>query len=311
MSTMSTISKGLSAADQQRLAHGKSVTLDKYAELHWHPQLYNKIYICEHRHIKGLFGRKLELHHFPSDVQHLSIFITSLFLDDKVILIPDPYRFSEVNREAFVDQQEWSLYEHVDTEQRYIKDFLFRIDDDDEDDGRQMKEISNKEDRNTPLQDKRCEQASDKLRKNALTTVRHIEFCLSSCNYGSDESAHMGKNLVPLLSSFTPYLQTLRLWRDDDFPWTSIRPKYETKYLCQVFSRHWIKSLRTTQSITEHVAVFQQDLSELVEQLKELVLLDIYGEINREKIEPYRSMVQMHFPNSRVHIEITRFRFWV
>ncbi|CAF3767171.1 unnamed protein product [Rotaria sp. Silwood1] len=93
----------------------------------------------------------------------------------------------------------------------------------------------------------------------------------------------MGKNLVPLLSSFTPYLQTLRLWRDDDFPWTS----------------------------TEHVAVFQQDLSELVEQLKELVLLDIYGEINREKIEPYRSMVQMHFPNSRVHIEITRFRFWV
>ncbi|CAF1546641.1 unnamed protein product [Rotaria sp. Silwood1] len=147
MSTMSTISKGLSAADQQRLAHGKSVTLDKYAELHWHPQLYNKIYICEHRHIKGLFGRKLELHHFPSDVQHLSIFITSLFLDDKVILIPDPYRFSEVNREAFVDQQEWSLYEHVDTEQRYIKDFLFRIDDDDEDDGRQMKEISNKEDR--------------------------------------------------------------------------------------------------------------------------------------------------------------------
>ncbi|CAF3981445.1 unnamed protein product, partial [Rotaria sp. Silwood1] len=58
-------------------------------------------------------------------------------------------------------------------------------------------------------------------------------------------------------------------------------------------------------------AVFQQDLSELVEQLKELVLLDIYGEINRGKIEPYRSMVQMHFPNSRAHIEITRFRFWV
>ncbi|CAF3182010.1 unnamed protein product [Rotaria sp. Silwood2] len=133
------------------------------------------------------------------------------------------------------------------------------------------------------LNDKQTTTASDKLRKNALTTVRHIEFCLSSCNYGSDESAHMGKNLVPLLSSYTPYLQTLRLWRDDDFPWTSI----------------------------EHVAVFQQDLSELVEQLKELVLLDIYGEINREKIEPYRSMVQMRFPNSRVHIEIIRFRFWV
>ncbi|CAF4534545.1 unnamed protein product, partial [Rotaria sp. Silwood2] len=125
--------------------------------------------------------------------------------------------------------------------------------------------------------------ASDKLRKSALITVRHIEFCLASCNYGLDESAHIGKNLIPLLTSYTPYLQSLRLWRVDDFPWTSI----------------------------EHVAVFQQDLSQLVNQLKEFVFLDIYGQIHRDKIEPYRSMVQMCFPNGRVHIEMTRFHLWI
>ncbi len=85
----------LSSDDQQRLTDGKSVLLDKYAESHWHPQLYienalgdlkeqikysvklskedNKIYICEHRDIKGLFWEKLELQHFPCDVQDLSI----------------------------------------------------------------------------------------------------------------------------------------------------------------------------------------------------------------------------------------------
>ncbi|CAF4888580.1 unnamed protein product [Rotaria sp. Silwood1] len=65
--------------------------------------------------------------------------------------------------------------------------------------------------------------ASDKLRKNALSTVRHTEFCLNSCHAGSNESIDNEKNLVPLLTTYMPYLQTLRLWRDDDFPWTSIQ----------------------------------------------------------------------------------------
>ena len=141
-----------SSAEQARLLQGKSLSLDKYAESHWHPQLYienglgdlkeqlkytaklnrddNRIYICEHRIIKGLFWEKLELHHFPSDVQDLSISVTSMLFDDKVLLLADPYGLSGVNREAFVDQQEWSLYEHVDTEQRFVKDFVFRTGDD-------------------------------------------------------------------------------------------------------------------------------------------------------------------------------------
>ncbi len=54
-----------------------------------------------------------------------------------------------------------------------------------------------------------------------LSTVRHAEFGISSCNIGNNESIHIGKHLVPLLRMFMPELQTLCLWRPDDFPWTS------------------------------------------------------------------------------------------
>ncbi|CAF2953042.1 unnamed protein product [Rotaria sp. Silwood2] len=80
-----------------------------------------------------------------------------------------------------------------------------------------------------------------------------------------------------------PHLQTLRLWRADDFPWTS----------------------------TQHVAVFEQDLCQLVETLKEFIFLDIYGEIHKEKVEPYRLMAQTRFPNSRINVEVSRFRLWL
>jgi len=146
----------LSSDDYQRLIKGKSISLIKYGESHWHPQLYienaigdlkeqirysakrstidNEIYICEHRDIKGTFWEKLELEHFPSDVQELSISIASMIYDDKFILIADPFHLSGVNQEVFFDQQEWLLYKHVDTEQRYIKEFLFQTNDDDGDD---------------------------------------------------------------------------------------------------------------------------------------------------------------------------------
>ncbi len=56
---------------------------------------------------------------------------------------------------------------------------------------------------------------------------------------------------------------------------------------------------------------FEQDLRQLFEQLKKFVFLDIYGEIHEEKVEFYRSMVQTCFPNSRNHVEISRFRLWI
>ncbi|CAF4422949.1 unnamed protein product, partial [Rotaria sp. Silwood2] len=91
--------------------------------------------------------------------------------------------------------------------------------------------------------------ASNKLRKNALNSVRYAEFCLPSCHNGSNESTRVGKNLVSFLGNYTPYLQTLRIWRPDDFPWTSIRPEFRTECRRQILTDRWLKSLTTFQSI--------------------------------------------------------------
>lgn len=128
----------------------------KYSETHWHPHLYienglgdlkeqirysakrskqdNQIYICEHRDVKGFFWEKLELQYFPTDVQDLSISIASMLYNDRVLLITDSCRLSGVNREAFVDQQEWKLYQHVDSQQRYVNEFLGINNDNNQDD---------------------------------------------------------------------------------------------------------------------------------------------------------------------------------
>ncbi|CAF1452137.1 unnamed protein product [Rotaria sordida] len=167
--------------------------------------------------------------------------------------------------------------------------------------------------------------ASDELRTNALSTVRYAEFCLPTCHYGSNEVIHIGKNLAPFLSTY-------------DFPWTSIRPDYEEGYSYALLLSRWLKSLQTresivrpdyvekfydflpsrrpkylqtSESIAQHVAVFEQDLCQLVEKLKEFVFLDIHGEIDYKKVEAYRSMVQVRFPHSRIDIETSRFRLWL
>ncbi|CAF0745482.1 unnamed protein product [Rotaria sordida] len=127
-----------------------------------------------------------------------------------------------------------------------------------------------------------CVKIPDDLRMNALNTVRYAEFRLPSCHIGRSDVIHIGKHLVPFLSTYMPHLQTLRLWRSDDFPWTT----------------------------NQHVAVFEQDLCQLTGKLKDFIFLDIYGEIHYEKVEPYRSMVQARFPDSRIDVEISRFRLW-
>ncbi|CAF1299149.1 unnamed protein product [Rotaria sordida] len=147
--------------------------------------------------------------------------------------------------------------------------------------------------------------------KNALHTAQYAEFSISSCNFGTNEAIHTGKHLVPFLSTYMPNLQILRLWRPDDFPWTSIRPNFKYGYYYGVSRGQWQRTLHTPQSINEHVVVFEQDLSQLFEQLKQLVYLDIHGDTSSEKIEPYRLMVQARFPNSRIDIQISRFRLWM
>ena len=187
--------------DQQRLSSGKSISLPKYSEAHWHPQLFienslgdlketirysakvsddrDRIFVCEHREIKGLFWEKLELHHFPSDIQELSISIASMLYNDKVMLVSDPYHPSGINREAFVDQQEWFLYEHVDTQQRFIKEFLFRDDDDSE----ETLEENQEEDAATPA--------------STLTKEKHRPVLTVTC--------HAGQRRYSWTTRFFPY----------------------------------------------------------------------------------------------------------
>ncbi|CAF3897300.1 unnamed protein product [Rotaria magnacalcarata] len=72
-----------------------------------------------------------------------------------------------------------------------------------------------------------------------------------------------------------------------------------------------MRSLSTLESINDHVSVFEQDLSQLVDQLKEFIFLDIRGVISCEKVESYRLMVQTRFPNSRIDVHRSRFRLWL
>ena len=58
------------------------------------------------------------------------------------------------------------------------------------------------------------------------------------------------------------------------------------------------------------MAVFEQDLCQLFEQLKELTFLDISGRIDYVKVEPYHLMARTRFPNSRLDVQLSRFRLW-
>ncbi|CAF1171349.1 unnamed protein product, partial [Didymodactylos carnosus] len=74
--------------------------------------------ITEHQRIKGLFWEKMELQHFPVDVQELSIQITTGKQNqdhtNSVKFLKHIKKQSGVNRTIFTDEQEWYLYEHVE-----------------------------------------------------------------------------------------------------------------------------------------------------------------------------------------------------
>lgn len=62
------------------------------------------------RSVLGSFWERLELHHFPIDVQELSVSVVSKWSSRDVKLISDDKRLSYVNLEAentFIDQQKW------------------------------------------------------------------------------------------------------------------------------------------------------------------------------------------------------------
>ncbi|CAF1142658.1 unnamed protein product [Adineta ricciae] len=85
------------------------------------------IYVWEIRKVVGTFWEKLELNSFPADVQQLSLQIVASCPTDECILVENRFQPSIVNREAFLAQQEWFLYEHIETRSTITtEDFSFR-----------------------------------------------------------------------------------------------------------------------------------------------------------------------------------------
>ncbi|RMZ95185.1 gamma-aminobutyric acid receptor subunit rho-2-like [Brachionus plicatilis] len=79
-------------------------------------KFYNMTKVFEKRTVKGFFWEKLELEHFPLDVQELSIVICSKLKPNEVELKLDPERPCLIDPKAekiFHDQQKWCLYKLV------------------------------------------------------------------------------------------------------------------------------------------------------------------------------------------------------
>ncbi|CAF3412810.1 unnamed protein product, partial [Rotaria sp. Silwood2] len=89
------------------------------------------------------------------------------------------------------------------------------------------------------------------------------------------------------------------------------RPNHKYGRYYGSFLTRWKRSLSTPESINDHVPIFEQDLSQLFDQLKEFIFLDIGGIISCEKVEPYRLMAQTRFSNSRIDVQLSRFRLWI
>ncbi|GFS16205.1 gamma-aminobutyric acid receptor subunit gamma-2 [Elysia marginata] len=65
-------------------------------------------------HVKGVFRERMELQHFPFDVQELSVVISSDLPLEFVDLMEDPNYDSSVNLGALQESEEWVNYRHIE-----------------------------------------------------------------------------------------------------------------------------------------------------------------------------------------------------
>lgn len=72
------------------------------------------IEVTEHHKIRGVFWERMELNHFPYDVQELSLSLTTPLTGKDLYFSQNEQKVSGVNRTVFSDQQSWYLYEHVE-----------------------------------------------------------------------------------------------------------------------------------------------------------------------------------------------------
>ncbi|KAK3096258.1 hypothetical protein FSP39_025031 [Pinctada imbricata] len=64
---------------------------------------------------KGFFKENLELEHFPMDVQDLTISVSTELSQEEILLTEDRQSMSSVNTKTFMDAQEWTIFNHVET----------------------------------------------------------------------------------------------------------------------------------------------------------------------------------------------------
>ncbi|CAF1537672.1 unnamed protein product [Rotaria sp. Silwood1] len=136
-----------------------------------------------------------------------------------------------------------------------------------------------------------------------------INNVLASC-FANVNNHHLAQYYMTPFHYYYKFARFMSLYDPFNINKTEVRPDYK-EYYDDILILQWLKSLKTSKSIAQHVAIFEQNLCQLVEELKEFTFLDIYGEIHYEKIEPYRLMVQARFPNSRIDVAISRFRLWL
>lgn len=70
--------------------------------------------VTEHHRLKGTLWERMELQHFPVDIQELSLSITTSRTSKEMRFARNLRKASGVNRRVFTDEQEWYLFEHVD-----------------------------------------------------------------------------------------------------------------------------------------------------------------------------------------------------
>jgi hypothetical protein len=75
--------------------------------------------VIERRRINGMFWQLLDLKDFPSDVQNLTLTISTSKHSSEISLLHSREKYSSVNVNCFLDHQEWHLYKHV-----RVKEFL-------------------------------------------------------------------------------------------------------------------------------------------------------------------------------------------
>ena len=69
--------------------------------------------VIERRRVNGMFWQLLDLKDFPSDVQNLTLTISTSKHSNEITLLHSKEIYSSVNVNCFLDHQEWHLYKHV------------------------------------------------------------------------------------------------------------------------------------------------------------------------------------------------------